>query len=69
MRFGLISWLELPVVVDWLETSVLYPYEWEGYLGFMITLERAFVDHFRFLNREAFLFLLAPILSVVFIFV
>ncbi|WP_250395918.1 hypothetical protein [Synechococcus sp. MU1655] len=56
-------------MVDRLETSVLYPYEWEGYLGFMITLERAFVDHFRFLNREAFLFLLAPIVSVVFIFV
>ena len=69
MRFGLISWLELSVVVDWLETSVLYPYEWEGYLGFMMTLERTFVDRFRFLNREAFLFLLAPILSVVFIFV
>ena len=69
MRFGLISWLELPVVVDRLETSVLYPYEWEGCLGFMMTLERAFVDHFRFLNREAFLFLLAPIISVVFIFV
>ncbi len=69
MRFGLISWLELPVVVYWLETSVLYPYEWEGYLGFMMTLERTFVDRFRFLNREAFLFLLAPILSVVFIFV
>ena len=69
MRFGLISWLELPVVVDWLETSMLYPYEWEGYLGFMMTLERTFVDRFRFLNREAFLFLLAPILSVVFIFV
>ena len=69
MRFGLISWLELPVVVDWLETSMLYPYEWEGYLGFMMTLERTFVDRFRFLNREAFLFFLAPILSVVFIFV
>ena len=69
MRFGLVSWLELPVVVDWLETSVLYPCEWEGYLGFMMTLERTFVDRFRFLNREAFLFLLAPILSVVFIFV
>ena len=69
MRFGLISWLELPVVVDWLETRMLYPYEWEGYLGFMMTLERTFVDRFRFLNREAFLFLLAPILSVVFIFV
>ena len=69
MRFGLISWLELSVVVDWLETSMLYPYEWEGYLGFMMTLERTFVDRFRFLNREAFLFLFAPILSVVFIFV
>ena len=56
-------------MVDWLETSMLYPYEWEGYLGFMMTLERTFVDRFRFLNREAFLFLLAPILSVVFIFV
>ena len=56
-------------MVDWLETSVLYPCEWEGYLGFMMTLERTFVDRFRFLNREAFLFLLAPILSVVFIFV
>ena len=53
MRFGLISWLELPVLLDWLENSVFAPHEWEGCLGFMMTLERTFVDRFRFLNSEA----------------